>query len=75
MSSNDKDAYPQGGSITDMADKGTTVPSDAAEQRYIPSKPRPGQATDTSEDPNDLGAYDLAGAATNAGDISRVSLS
>ena len=73
MSSNDQDAYPQGGSLTDMADKGTTIPEDAAKQRLIPSKPRPGEAIDTSEDPNDLGAYDQASAATNAGDISRVS--
>ena len=68
MSSQENDAYPQGGSLSDMAAEGTTVPSDSAEPRYIPSKARPDQVADSS-----LGATDLAGAADNAGDVSRVS--
>jgi len=70
MSSND--ANPQGGSLTDMAVEGTTIPEDSAKPRIIPSKPRPGQITDPTDDPNNLGAADLAGAADNAQDISRV---
>ena len=67
-----QDAHPDGGSITDMAVEGTTVPEDAAKQRTIPSVPRPGQITDPSDDPNNYGASSLAGAADNAQDISRV---
>ena len=67
-----QDAHPDGGSITDMAVEGTTVPEDAAKQRTIPSVPRPGQITDPSDDPNNYGAPSLAGAADNAQDISRV---
>ena len=62
----------QGGSITDMAAQGTKVPDDAATQNTIPSVPRPDQRTDSSNDPNDLGATDLAGVANNAQDVSRV---
>lgn len=61
-----------GGDINDMAAKGTTVPEDAAVPRHIKSVPSPGQAADAS-DPNQLGSIDLAGAATNAQDIPRVS--
>ncbi|KAL9131065.1 MAG: hypothetical protein Q9217_000888 [Psora testacea] len=70
--SGQNDPHPQGGSITDMAVDGTTVPEDSATPRIIPSKPRPGQITDPTNDPNNLGASDLAGAADNAQDISRV---
>ncbi|KAK4931145.1 hypothetical protein LTR66_016060 [Elasticomyces elasticus] len=54
-----------GGDIFDMAKNGTSVPEDAAEPRHIKSVPRPGQ------DEEDLGATDLAGAASNAEDIPR----
>ena len=67
-----QDPNPQGGSITDMAVEGTKIPNDAGIQNTIPSVPRPDQITDTSNDPNNLGATDLAGAADNAQDISRV---
>ena len=67
-----QDPNPQGGSITDMAVEGTTVPDDAATQRTIPSVPRPGQMTDPSNDPNNYGSANLATAADNAQDISRV---
>ena len=70
--SSQNDAHPQGGSLTDMAVEGTTVPEDAAKPRLIPSKARPDQIIDPSNDPNDLGSSDLAGAADNAQDISRV---
>ena len=73
MSNQQQDPHPQGGSLSDMAVDGTKVDPSAAKPRIIPSKPRPGQATDTFDDPNDLGASDLAGAADNAGDIPRVS--
>ena len=67
-----QDPNPQGGSITDMAVEGTKVPDDAGTQNTIPSVPRPDQITDPSNDPNNLGATDLVGAADNAQDISRV---
>ena len=67
-----QDPNPQGGSITDMAVEGTRVPDDAGTQNTIPSVPRPDQVTDPSTDPNNLGATDLAGAADNAQDVSRV---
>ncbi|MCJ1273533.1 hypothetical protein MMC21_001326 [Puttea exsequens] len=66
-----EDPNPQGGSLTDMAVEGTKVPSDSSTQRTIPSVPRPGQITDPSNDPNNLGSADLAGAADNVQDISR----
>ena len=72
MSPTENDPNPQGGSLSDMAVEGTKVDPSAAEPRLIPSKPRPGQATDTFDDPNDLGSSDLAGAADNATDIPRV---
>ena len=68
-----QDPNPQGGSITDMAVDGTKVPDDAGAQYTIPSVPRPDQITDPSHDPSNLGATDLAGAADNAQDVSRVS--
>ncbi|KAL8697687.1 MAG: hypothetical protein Q9201_007002 [Fulgogasparrea decipioides] len=52
-----------------MAAEGTTVPSSSATQRTIPSVPRPGQATRSSDDPNDLGTTDLAGQADNINDL------
>ncbi|KAL8993275.1 MAG: hypothetical protein Q9188_007374 [Gyalolechia gomerana] len=67
------DPNPQGGSLSDMAVSGTTVPSDSATQRTIPSVPRPGQATQSS-DPNDLGTTDLAGQADNPGDMPKSTL-
>ena len=67
-----QDPNPQGGSLTDMAVEGTKVPDDAGSQNIIPSVPRPDQITDPSNDPNNLGATDLAGAADNAQDVSRV---
>ncbi|KAF6217786.1 hypothetical protein HO133_006613 [Letharia lupina] len=66
-----QDPNPQGGSITDMAVDGTKVPDDAGAQYTIPSVPRPDQITDPSDDPSNLGATDLAGAADNAQDVSR----
>ena len=60
-----------GGDLFSLAKDGTTVPQDAAKPRYIPSKPRPDQIT-SKNDPNDLGASNLAEAATNATDIPRV---
>ena len=67
-----QDPNPQGGSLTDMAVEGTKIPNDAGTQNTIPSVPRPDQITDPSDDPNNLGATDLASAADNAQDISRV---
>lgn len=62
-----------GGSLSDWAVSGTKIPNDAGKQNLIPSVPRPGQITDPVDDPNSLGASDLAGAADNPTDISRVS--
>ena len=63
----------QGGDLFDMAKDGTSIPNDAGQQNLIPSVPRPDQITDPADDPNNLGAANLAGAADNATDISRVS--
>jgi hypothetical protein len=60
-----------GGDLSDMAVEGTTVPSDAAQPRVIPSKPRPDQIA-SADDPNQMGGTNLADAATNAQDIPRV---
>lgn len=60
----------ESGDLSDLAIKGTTVPEDAAKPRVIPSVPRPGQATESAQN---FGSTDLAGAAGNAQDISRVS--
>lgn len=56
----------QGGRLEDMAEKGTTVPSDAGAQRLIPSVPRPDQV-----DPDAVSASSLAKAADNPIDIPR----
>ncbi len=69
-----KDPNLNGGSLSDMAVEGTSIPEDAGTQRTIPSVPRPDQITDPDNDPNNLGATDLAGAADNAQDISRVEI-
>ncbi|MCJ1372328.1 hypothetical protein MMC20_003552 [Loxospora ochrophaea] len=61
----------QGGDLFDMAKDGTSIPNDAGQQNLIPSVPRPDQITDPADDPNNLGAANLAGAADNATDISR----
>jgi hypothetical protein len=60
-----------GGDLFDMAKDGTSVPSNAAQPNYIPSKPRPDQIA-SETDPNNLGGRTLAEAATNEGDIPRV---
>ena len=72
--SGQKDAFPQGGDLSDMAATGTSVPDDSAKPRIIPSVARPDQVTEPASDPNDLGASDLASAADNASDMPRVSL-
>jgi hypothetical protein len=61
-----------GGSLSDLAVKGTTVPNDAGRPNLIPSVPRPDQTPSTSEDPNDLGDHDLAVVADTPTDIPRV---
>ena len=71
MSSSKQDPLPQGGSLTDMAVSGTTVPEDAAKPRNLPSVAQPGQGDDNVN--QGMGATDLADAADNAGDIARVS--
>ena len=71
--SGQKDAFPQGGDLSDMAATGTSVPDDAAKPRIIPSVARPDQVTGTASDSNDLGATDLASAADNVSDMPRVS--
>jgi len=72
--SNQEDQFPQGGDLSDMAATGTSVSGDAAKPNYIPSKAKPGQGTSSEDDPNDLGAADLAGAADNMDDMPRVGL-
>lgn len=70
--SNQEDQFPQGGDLSDMAATGTTVSGDAAKPNYIPSKAKPGQGISTEDDPNDLGAPDLAGVADNMNEMPRV---
>ncbi|MCJ1243677.1 hypothetical protein MMC30_000874 [Trapelia coarctata] len=57
----------QGSDLFDMAKDGTSIPNDAGKQNTIPSVPRPDQVND----PNDLGAGNLAAAADNPTDIPR----
>lgn len=64
-----KDQFPAGGDLSDMAATGTTVTGDSATPRHIASKAKPGQG---EEDANELGATDLAGAADNMNDMPRV---
>ncbi|TVY48816.1 hypothetical protein LOCC1_G001666 [Lachnellula occidentalis] len=64
MASNDAH---QGGDLFDMAKDGTSIPNDAGKMNLIPSKPRPGEG----EDVVNANRSSLAGAATNATDISR----
>jgi hypothetical protein len=45
MSSQQQDPH-QGGTLSEMAAKGTTIPNDAGQQRTIPSAPRPEQRTE-----------------------------
>ena len=71
--SDQKDAFPEGGDLSDMAATGTSVPEHSAKPRTIPSVAKPGQATDAGSVPNDVGATDLAAAADNASDMPRVS--
>jgi len=59
-----------GGSLSDMAVDGTSMPNDAGKMNLIPSVPRPDQLADES-DPNNFGASDLDSAATNPSDIPR----
>ncbi|KAL8626507.1 hypothetical protein Q9189_007790 [Teloschistes chrysophthalmus] len=67
-----QDPNPSGGSLSDMAVSGTTVPSSSAIPNTIPSVPQPDQQTYSKDDPNDLGSTDLAGAADNVSDMPRV---
>ncbi|KAL3496562.1 hypothetical protein BJX62DRAFT_101946 [Aspergillus germanicus] len=66
------DSPHQGGSIYDMAEKGTKIPNDAGRMNTIPSVPRSDQL---SEDPNysyqGLGQPTTAFAADNATDLPR----
>lgn len=71
MSSTDYTDPKQGGSLSDMAVTGTSMPNDAGKMNVLPSVPRPGQAEDS--DSSDLGAASLDQAADNASDIPRVS--
>jgi hypothetical protein len=61
-----------GGSLSDMAVTGTTIPNDAGKQNIIPSVARPDQ---TRDDPNDMGSRDLAGVADMPTDFPRARLS
>jgi len=61
-----------GDDLFDMAKDGTQVPDNAVEPRYIPSKPRPDEIASAS-DPRQLGGRNIAEAATNQGDVPRVS--
>ena len=56
----------QGGSLSDFAVDGTSIPKDAGTQRLIPSVPNPHQTA-----PSQSAGADLAGAADNSTDIPR----
>ncbi|KAL4929156.1 uncharacterized protein BDV17DRAFT_290812 [Aspergillus undulatus] len=61
-----------GGSLSDMAPSGTTVPNDAGKMNTIPSVPRPDQRSeDPSFDYRGQGAPSTAFAADNASDMPR----
>ncbi|KAI9756268.1 MAG: hypothetical protein M4579_003935 [Chaenotheca gracillima] len=60
-----------GGSITDMATSGTSIPNDAGKQRIIPSVPNPHQNA-AAQDPVST-STDLGGAVDNPTDIPRQS--
>ena len=64
----------EGGDLFDMASQPNKieVAGDAGVMNTIPSKPRPDQVASES-DPNYLGSENIDQAATNAGDIPRVS--
>lgn len=62
----------QGGSLSDMAVSGTTIPNDAGKQRTIPSVPRPDQrAEHFLYDNEGIAEPNLATAADNATDLPR----
>ncbi|KAK8196633.1 hypothetical protein M8818_006798 [Zalaria obscura] len=62
----------QGGSLSDMAVDGTSMPNDAGVQNTIPSVPRPDQtAENPGFDAGSLGSANTAGAADNATDMPR----
>lgn len=63
--SSDTDPH-QGGRLEDMAEKGTTMPSDAGTQRVIRSVPRPDQV-----EPDDKTTSNLVKTADNPIDIPR----
>lgn len=62
----------KGGSLSDIAVSGSTIPNDAGKQDLVSSVPRPNQITDPVNDPNCPGESDLAGATDNPTDISGV---
>ncbi|KAE8150905.1 hypothetical protein BDV25DRAFT_139342 [Aspergillus avenaceus] len=56
----------QGGSLSEMAPKGTSIPNDAGKQNTIPSVPRPEQRSENQEyDYQGLGQPSSAFAADN----------
>jgi len=57
----------QGGDLFEMAKDGTSIPNDAGKMNTIPSVPRPGEG----EGQVNANQSSLAGAASNATDISR----
>ncbi|KAI9839865.1 MAG: hypothetical protein M1819_000057 [Sarea resinae] len=59
----------EGGSLTSMAESGTTMPNDAGKQNLIPSVPNPAQASAPTS--GGLGATSPATAADNATDMPR----
>ncbi|RJE23147.1 hypothetical protein PHISCL_04503 [Aspergillus sclerotialis] len=62
----------QGGSLTEMAAEGTTIPNDAGIQNTIPSVPRPDQLEENSQFHNQgLAEPNRAAAADNATDVPR----
>ncbi|KAI9699007.1 MAG: hypothetical protein M1836_003196 [Candelina mexicana] len=62
----------QGGSLSDMAVEGTSIPNDAGKQRIIPSVPRPDQIASSEDVPQgNLGGATIASAADNATDMPR----
>lgn len=70
-SQNHQDPH-EGGSIFDMASKGTTIPNDAGKMNTIPSVPRPDQRVEHFAFDNDgLAKPTTATAADNATDMPR----
>ena len=67
-----KDQHPAGGDLSDMAASGTSVPTDSAKPKLVPSVPEPHQKAENPAFHNQfINAADPQGAVDNAADMPR----